>query len=83
MIEKYELYSVKCDLCGTHYPGKKAMPDHPVIYFPGKAEAYAAIKDAGWCVMHNQEDFTPQILCPYCDVNIESELNQKHEELKG
>ena len=83
MIEKYGLLSVRCDLCEKHYPGKKANPDHPVIYFPGKNEAIEAIVKDGWTVLHNQDDFCPQIVCPTCEDEMEyyNQLSQKHEKV--
>jgi len=71
MIDRFELFTVRCDLCEMHYPGKKAMPDHPVIYFPSKEELHRAITDAGWMIMHNLEEHTPRILCPGCNARAE------------
>ncbi|MFH0757353.1 MAG: hypothetical protein V2B15_08710 [Bacteroidota bacterium] len=81
MITKFKLYTVQCDLCEMHYPGKKAMPDHPVIYFPGKEELYQAIKDAGWLVMHNKENDIPHILCPSCNAMAEFHMGTAKEEM--
>lgn len=83
MIDKFEIYSVQCDLCEMRYPGKEANPESPVIHFPGKDEAYKAIVKDGWIVLHNQDDFCPQIVCPNCEDEMEyyNQLSQKHEKV--
>lgn len=75
MITTYKLLVVRCDTCDMHYPGKKAMPNAPVIYFPGKKELYHAIKEAGWVVMHNQENNIPHIICSTCNAEANYFMN--------
>ncbi len=74
MIAKLEIYKVSCDLCEEYYIS-------PKLQFPGKEEVLTLLQEKGWIIMHNQDDFCPQVLCPDCkdEANFYMQQNQKHE----